>query len=170
MTSVVRYCPACAGNLKIRPAGHPASPHPVCQSCGFVLWQNPKPSVEALIVRGMGRDPDVLLGRLGTGAGKGRWDAPGGFLNLGDEPEAALIRECQREFGVSVRVCELIGAFTETSHGGEVALFYRCELQSGEPRAADIVDAVDWFPVSTPPEFAYKSVENALRALQERLK
>src|SRR2546422_7612566 len=103
MPSDLRYCPACADRLEIRPAGHPASPQPVCQACGFVLWQNPKPSVEALILRGKGGNTEVLLGRLGVGPGMGRWTAPGGFLNLGDEPEAALLRECQRELGVSVR-------------------------------------------------------------------
>jgi len=150
--------------------GHPAAPHPVCQSCGFILWQNPKPSVQALIVRGMGREAEVLLGHREMGPGKRRWDTPGGFLNLGDEPEAALVRECRREFGVSIRVCELIGAFTDSVFGGELALFYRCELESGEPRPADIVDAVAWFPVSAPPEMAFQSVEKAVRALQERLK
>ncbi|MGH9199078.1 MAG: NUDIX hydrolase [Acidimicrobiia bacterium] len=169
MVSKLRYCPACAGTLEIRPAGHPASPQPVCQTCGFVLWQNPKPSVQALILRGNGRSAEVLLGRLGMGPSKGRWTAPGGFLNLGDEPEPALIRECERELGVSVRVSELIGAFTDTFAGGELALFYRCELQSGEPRPADIVDAVAWFPVLASPEMAFESEGKAVRALQERL-
>jgi ADP-ribose pyrophosphatase YjhB (NUDIX family) len=170
MASELRYCPACAGRLEIRPAGHPASPQPVCETCGFVLWQNPKPSVEALILQGNGRNAEVLLGRLGMEPGKGLWDAPGGFLNLGDEPEAALVRECQREFGVSVQVGELIRAFTDTFAGGTLALFYRCELQSGQPRPADIVDAVAWFPVTAPPEMAFESAEKAVRALQQRLK
>jgi NUDIX domain len=101
MVSKLRYCPACGGTLEIQPAGHPASPQPVCQACGFVLWQNPKPSVQALILRGNGRNAEVLLGRRGTGPGKGYWSAPGGFLNLVDEPPPALIRECERELGVS---------------------------------------------------------------------
>jgi len=169
MATGLRYCPVCSGGLEVRPAGHPASPHPVCRACGFVLWQNPKPSVDALILRGKGRDSEVLLGRRGMAPGKGRWTAPGGFLNLGDEPEGALIRECQRELDVTVLVCELIGAFTDTFAGGEVALFYRCELQSGEPRPADIVDEVAWFPVLTPPEMAFESEQKAINALQRRL-
>jgi ADP-ribose pyrophosphatase YjhB (NUDIX family) len=103
------------------------------------------------------------------GPSKGRWTTPGGFLNLGDEPEMALIRECQRELGVTVLVRELIGAFTDTLAGGEVALFYVCELRSGEPRPADIVDKVAWFLVLAPPEMAFESEENAIRSLQQRL-
>jgi 8-oxo-dGTP diphosphatase len=153
----------------MRPAGHPASPQPVCGACGLVLWHNPKPSVEALILRGKDRDSEVLLGRRATAPGMGRWTTPGGFLNLGDEPEAALVRECQRELSVIVRVCELIGAFTDTFAGGELALFYRCELMSGQPRPADIVDRVGWFRVVAAPQMALESEEKALRALQQRL-
>ena len=169
MAAELRYCPTCAGRLEVRPAGHPASPQPVCQTCGFVLWQNPKPSVEALILRGVGANAEVLLGRIAIGAGRGRWSTPGGFLNLGDEPEPALIRECQREVGVSVRVCELLGAFTDTFAGGELALFYRCELQSGEPTPADIVDEVAWFPVVALPEMAFEGEQKAVRALQQSI-
>ena len=91
-------------------------------------------------------------------------------MNIGDEPEGALIRECQRELGVSVNVGELIGAFTDTFWGSVVALFYKCELQSGEPRPADIVDDVGWFRVLAPPEIAFESEEKAIRALQQQFK
>lgn len=169
MTLELRYCPVCAGGLEIRSAGHPPSLQPVCEECGFVLWQNPKPSVEALILRGAGAGAEILLGQRGIEPAKVRWDVPGGFLNLGDEPEAALIRECRREFGVSVRVCELVAAFTDTFEGGMLALYYRCEIKSGLPRAADIVDAVSWFPVLAPPEMAFKGAAKALRVLQQHL-
>jgi ADP-ribose pyrophosphatase YjhB (NUDIX family) len=168
VTSELRFCPSCAGKLATRPAGHPASPQPVCRTCGFVLWQNPKPSVEALILRGEGPDTEVLLGCIGDGPRKGRWSTPGGFMNIGDEPQAALIRECLRELGVSIEVGELIGAFTDTFAGGEIALFYLCELKSGEPRPADIVDDVRWFRIETPPDMSLESELKAIRALQDR--
>ncbi len=72
-------------------------------------------------------------------------------------------------FTPPLRVCELIGVFPDTFAGGELALFYRCELQSGQPSPTDIVDAVSWFPVFAPPDMAFDSEERAVRALQERL-
>jgi ADP-ribose pyrophosphatase YjhB (NUDIX family) len=137
--------------------------------CGSVLWQNPKPSVQALIVRGSGNDAEILLGRQQAGPGKGLWDAPGGFLNLDDEPRAALVRECQREFGVQVRVCQPIGAFPDSFAGGEIAIFYRCEVDAGEPAACDLVDAVAWFPVGAPPTVAFESTKAAVKALRNIL-
>ena len=169
MTTKLRYCPACAGELEVRPVGTPASPHPICRACGFVLWQNPKPSVQALIVRGEGTGSELLLGRQSGGEGRGRWDAPGGFLNLGDEPRAALVRECEREFGIVVRVCEPLGAFPDSFAGGEIAIYYRCELQSGDPRPADLVDTVEWFPVGGTPELAFESTKAAVEALRKLL-
>jgi ADP-ribose pyrophosphatase YjhB (NUDIX family) len=90
-------------------------------------------------------------------------------MNIGDEPHAALIRECLRELGVSIEVGELVGAFTDTFAGGEIALFYLCELKSEEPRPADIVDDVRWFRIQDPPDMSLESEEKAIRALQDRL-
>jgi len=91
-------------------------------------------------------------------------------LNIGDEPRAALLRECRREFGVAVRIHEIIGAFPDTFAGGEIAIYYRCGLQSGKPRPADLVDAVDWFPLEAPPDLAFGSTKAAIAALRTTLK
>jgi hypothetical protein len=79
----------------------------------------------------------------------------------------ALIRECKREFDVTVQVGGLIGAFTDDVFGSELVLFYRCQLESGDPRPADIVDAVQWFSVFDPPEIAYRSVKRAMQTLAQ---
>ncbi|MBI5288830.1 MAG: NUDIX hydrolase [Chloroflexi bacterium] len=165
-----RYCPRCAEHSEWRDAGHPPSLQPVCQSCGFVAWQNLKPSVEALIVRDDGSVTQVLLGRLGMGPGKGRWDIPGGFLNADDRLHDALRRECLREMGVDVAIGELLGVFEDEFAGSRIiSIIYVCRIASGEPRAADIVDEVAWFPIDQTPEIAYPAVRDALASLRERI-
>jgi hypothetical protein len=77
----LRFCPLSAGKLELRPAGDARLEHPTCESCEFVLWQNRKPCVDALITRGTGRECEVLLGRQSNGSG---WDLPGNFLNATD--------------------------------------------------------------------------------------
>jgi len=38
MTAIdLTFCPRCAGAHEVRDVGHPASPHPTCTVCGFVL-------------------------------------------------------------------------------------------------------------------------------------
>ena len=51
----------------------------------------------------------VLLSRHTYGAGKGRLIIPGGYLNHGEMPREALIREYLEETGVLIEPRELIG-------------------------------------------------------------
>ena len=165
------FCPRCAARLEWRGVDYPDVLHPVCTACGFVLWQNVKPTVEALIVRGDGAQAEVLLGRLGTGSSsKGLWDLPGGFLNAGDGIESALVRECRREMGIEIAVGDLVGAFEFVFYDIPiVSLIYVCTIASGEPRAADIIDDVRWFPLHAPPAVAYAAVRDAIAVLGRKI-
>lgn len=163
----LKFCPRCAAAMDVRPAGHPASLHPVCTACGFVLWQNIKPSVEALIVRGTGITTEVLLGRRTTADGRVAWDMPGGFLNSRDRLHPALKRECLREMGVEVTIEELLGAFEDDFYGSRiVCLVYICRIAGGGPQAADIIDDVRWFAMTDVIEPASPAVADALEALR----
>jgi ADP-ribose pyrophosphatase YjhB (NUDIX family) len=140
----------------------------VCTACDFVLWQNLKPSVEGLIVRGEGSATEVLLGRRGDlGGDETLWDIPGGFLNADDHLHDALRRECLREVGVEVEVGDLLGVFEDVFLGAPIiSIVYVCRIIGGEPRAADIVDDVRWFAIDDPPAVAYAAVRDALAELR----
>ena len=167
MAGELRFCPRCAGALEVRDVGHPASPHPVCVACGFVLWQNLKPSVEALIVRGQGVATEVLLGRRSMGPGETLWDLPGGFLNADDRLHDALRRECLREMAIEVEVRELLGVFEDVFAGSRIiSIVYVCGVVSGEPRGAYIIDEARWFPLADTPPVAYAAVGEAIAAMR----
>ncbi len=169
MANDLRFCPRCAGSLEVRDVGHPASPHPVCTACGFVLWLNLKPSIEALIVRGAGSETEMLLGRR-TIAGDTVWDLPGGFLNAEDRLHDALRRECLREMAVQVEVGELVGVFEDAFADSRIiSIVYVCRILGGEPRGADIIDDVRWFSIRDTPPVAYQAVGEAIRAMRARL-
>jgi ADP-ribose pyrophosphatase YjhB (NUDIX family) len=160
----LRYCPCCAGPLEWRPFEYADITHPVCTSCGFVVWQNRKPSVEALIFRGQGQVAEILLGRSKR---DGRWNLPGGFVNAADEPEAALVRECKREMDITINVGAIFGAYPDLFHGIPIlSIVYLCRVIAGEPRAADLIDAVGWFPVREPPPLSFPADEAAIREFQ----
>lgn len=122
-------------------------------------------------MRGEGATTDVLLGRRGDlGLAKELWDIPGGFLNADDRLHDALRRECLREVGVHVEIGDLLGVFEDVFAGAPIiSIIYICRIESGEPRAADIVDRVAWFPVQEPPDVAYPAVREAIAALRNRL-
>ena len=62
-------------------------------------------SVTAVVIR----DGKVLLARHTYGPGKGLLIVPGGYLNYGEMPQEAIVREYLEETGVLIRLGELIG-------------------------------------------------------------
>ena len=165
----LKFCTRCGGALEVRDVGHPASPHPTCSACGFVLWRNLKPSIEALITRGDGARTEVLLGRL-AGRTPEVWDLPGGFLNAEDRLHDALRRECRREMGVEVSVGDLLGVFEDEFAGSRIiSIVHLCTVAAGEPCGADIIDDARWFPIDATPAVAYDAVREALAAFRSRI-
>ena len=132
-----------------------------------MLWQNRKPCVDALVRRGEGADSEILLGKQSDGSG---WDLPGNFLNATDLIEPALRRECLREMDIEVAVEDLLCACEDVFSGiAIVTLVYLCSVRAGEPRPADLIDEVGWFPIAAPPETASIAGRRAIAELQRRL-
>lgn len=55
------------------------------------------------------RDGKVLLARHTYGAGKGRLIVPGGYVEVGETPQEALIREYKEETGIIVEPLNIVG-------------------------------------------------------------
>lgn len=52
-------------------------------------------------------DQRILAAQRGTGAFKGLWEFPGGKIEAGESPEAALTREIKEELDLDIEVGEL---------------------------------------------------------------
>ncbi|WP_338676393.1 NUDIX domain-containing protein [Streptomyces sp. SCSIO 30461] len=76
-------------------------------------------------------------------ADNGRWELPGGVLELNESPQEGVAREVWEETGIRVKVDELTGIYKNMTRG-VVALVFRCKPSGGMERTSDESTAVEW--------------------------
>ena len=69
-------------------------------------YRNPALAVDAAVRRGN----QVLLIQRGNEPWKGAWALPGGFVDYGEDPTDAVLRELQEETGLTGRIVRLLDA------------------------------------------------------------
>ena len=99
-------------------------------------------AVVAGVVR---RDGQVMLCQRRPEVHNGlKWEFPGGKIEPGESPEAALVRELREELDLQVQVGRVIDAVHHRYPDREVlVLFYDCRVAQGEPRTVDC-NAIAW--------------------------
>jgi 8-oxo-dGTP diphosphatase len=125
--------------------------------------------VAAALVDAQGR---VLLQQRPEGrAMAGLWEFPGGKVEEGELPEAALARELEEELGIAVAPADLGPACFASAPLGErhlVLLLYVCRVWEGEPRPLH-AEALKWLgPAEMDPE-EMPPADRPLNALLQRL-
>ncbi|MGX8905875.1 NUDIX domain-containing protein [Streptomyces netropsis] len=73
----------------------------------------------------------------------GRWELPGGVLEIEEAPEEGACREALEETGIEVEVERLTGVYKNMTRG-IVALIFRCTPVGGAERTSDESVAVSW--------------------------
>jgi ADP-ribose pyrophosphatase YjhB (NUDIX family) len=129
------FCPRCAGSLELRLLKRGDPQRHVCTQCGQVIYQDPKVAVGTIITTD---DSRIVLVRRAIEPGYGKWVFPGGYVDRGEEVEAAAIREAKEEAGLDVRLDHLINiysyagrplvviVFAATAMGGELCPDEEC--------------------------------------------
>lgn len=73
----------------------------------------------------------------------GRWEPPGGVLELGETIHEGLVREVREETGLTVEPGPLTGVYKNMTQG-IVALVFRSRVAGGEIRTGDEAAEVRW--------------------------
>ena len=96
---VHRHCGRCGHATEIEAAGHRRR----CPNCGLHHFPRTDPAVTMLLQNG----DKVLLSRR-HGAPANRWSALAGFVEPGETPEEAVIREAHEETGINITAVEYV--------------------------------------------------------------
>jgi len=88
-----RFCGRCGASTELAVPPHDHVERAVCSRCGFIRYQGPRLLVLAVIFA----ENRMLMMRRGRAPYAGSWALPGGYVESGETPEAATIREIREE-------------------------------------------------------------------------
>ena len=89
-------------------------------------------------------DENFILIKRCNNPYKGHWALPGGFVEYGESVEDAAVREALEETSISVKLCDLVGVYSDPSRdprGHTVSIAYTARGNMDEMKAGD--DACD---------------------------
>jgi 8-oxo-dGTP diphosphatase len=113
------------------------------------------------------KDGKILVGqRPENNSLPGQWEFPGGKIESGETPEAALARELNEELGIEAEIGDLKLACSH-SYGdvGILILFYEILYWKGEPRAKHHM-MLEWIH---PEDLKNRNIPEANRKILNRL-
>jgi 8-oxo-dGTP diphosphatase len=155
----INYCLRCAHALEtVQKFG---AQRPVCPECGWIYFADPKVAVAALIIHA----GQVLLVRRANDPLRGLWTLPAGFIDAGEDPEFALVRECSEETGLDVHIDRLLDVISGKEHprGANILIAYQASILSGDLHADDDVDNAAFFPPDALPALAFSTTKRILK-------
>lgn len=135
-----------------------------CPACGFIFYNNSRPTGSALIVEGN----KILLGKRSKAPLIGWWDVPGGFLESGEPPQQGTKREVKEELGLSIKILRQVGIYMDTyvykkERFPTLNIIYLAKIVKGKPKIGDDMTDYRWFDKrKLPKNIAFKNARAAI--------
>ena len=109
----------------------------------------------------------MLLVRRANEPYQGCWTLPAGFVDAGEDPAEAIVRELLEETGMQGHVTALHDVLAGQEHprGAHILIVYRVELLAGELAPGDDVDRAAFFNPNELPPLAFQSTGKLLKKL-----
>ena len=160
------YCPICSERLKMSKMER--RKRLICPKCGWVKYENPLPSVAALVRNEKG---EILLVKRGVDPGKGKWALPSGFIEIEETPEKACLRELEEETGLRGKRIELIGVYSQRSklYRNVLIIGYEIQVTGKVSPGSDSLDA-RFFPIQKLPRIPFSSHRKIIKEASKRSK
>ncbi|MBM3205445.1 NUDIX hydrolase, partial [Candidatus Shapirobacteria bacterium] len=121
-----QFCPFCSKKLSIRLEENKKRKY--CASCSWTYYPRVALAAAAIIIR---RDK-VLLVKRGKQPYKGTWMFPAGFVDFGETPWEAIVREVKEETDLKAKegkLLEVLQNKDDTRESGHLTFFYQVTAQ-----------------------------------------
>ena len=121
-----------------------------CPRCRYLIYDYPRPCAGMVVVK----EGAVLVLRRAHAPRRGCLDIPGGFMEAGEQIEAAARRELREETGLRVDRAEWLGFYWDRyylrgfGYFPTMNFYYLARGRSGTPRAADDAASAEWLPTA----------------------
>lgn len=159
----VNFCPRCGASL-IR-AERFGQLRPTCPDCGYVHFFDPKVAVAVFVEDGA----RVLLVKRGVEPEHGKWALPAGYVDAGEDPRLAAVREVAEETGLQVRITRLVDVFHSPRRpGASIIIVYAAQMLGGTLCPHDDATDAAWFGPEALPELAFESTRQIVHAWIEQ--
>lgn len=155
-----QFCHFCASHLENRYVEGRMRLY--CPRCRTPIYENPVPAACVVLIDDHNR---LLLVKRGVAPKKGMWCLPGGFVESGETPEQAAVRELHEETGLTGLINTLIGVTTSpgTLYKSILIIGYLVTCFSGSTMAGDDASDVDFFNNDRLPDIAFESHQSFIR-------
>ncbi len=157
------YCPVCGTSLQTGIVE--GRERKYCPECDFIDYKNPLPVAVAVTVR----DKKFLLIKRGIPPRLGMWGSPSGFIELGETPEEACLRELREEAGVCGEIVKLIRVVRREDkelYGDMLVVQYLVKVEGGEPTPGEEVQDARFFDVAELPDYYANLFRNVIEEVQ----
>lgn len=157
---VKTYCHFCATPLESRVIEERT--RLFCPACNEVLYENPIPATCLVVIDNKDR---ILLVQRKVEPEIGAWCLPGGFIELGEPPELAALRELKEETGLEGQIERLLGVIAQESGQYDTVMIvgYLIKSFSGTPIAGDDASAIAFYASGAHPEIPFASHREFVR-------
>jgi ADP-ribose pyrophosphatase YjhB (NUDIX family) len=166
MKEPFQYCPICGRALELGVID--GKERKFCPNCDFIDYKNPLPVAVAIAVKGK----KVLMIKRGIAPRKGTWGPPSGFIEVGETPEEACLRELKEETGVSGQVVRLVGVSRlgdKEVYGDMLMVRYLVKVGDEEITPGDDVEDARFFDIAELPEYYVRRHSNIIESIQNDL-
>ena len=161
-----KYCPHCSHKLS-KP--HKSTDAQYCDNCKTKIYHH-TPQTAACIL--LNRQNQVLLVKRKNNPFKGLWSLPAGFVEYGESPIDASIRELKEETGLTAKYDKVVGVYLTNDHPKtfSVITIIKVKDAKGKPRPADDVTEVKFFNPTKLPKIPFKFQIEAIKSYLQQHK